>query len=66
MPKNTNPRTKVKDLPKPKKELTPKAAKKVKGGLESSLTATTTKVKIGSGGVKGSWDMGGGLPGGLQ
>ena len=61
MPKNTK-RTKVKDLPRPKKELTTKAAKKVKGG---TLATTTTKIKIGGGFTKGSYDLGQ-LPGGLQ
>lgn len=33
MPKNTKKRTKVKELPRPKQELTAKAAKNVKGGF---------------------------------
>ena len=61
MPKNTK-RTKVTDLPRPKKELTPKAAKKVKGGL---LSTTVQKVRIGGGTTKGGFDLGQ-LPGGLQ
>ncbi len=59
MPKTTKKRTKVKDLPRSKQELSPKAAKKVKGGLlpavqPSGLGATAQKVRIG---VKGTWDM---------
>ena len=62
MPKNTK-RTKVKDLPRAKKELTTKAAKKVKGG-QGTLVAPVTRIKIG-GITKGSYDLGQ-LPGGLQ
>jgi len=67
MPKNTK-RTKVKDLPRPKKDLTTKAAKKVKGGLEATQTTlgtTVQKVRIGGGSTKGTYDLGQ-LPGGLQ
>ena len=64
MPKNTK-RTKVTNLPRSKKELTTKAAKKVKGGLlpaiqpsqGTSLGTTVQKVKIG-GSTKGGWDLG--------
>lgn len=72
MPKNTKKRTKVKDLPRSKQELTAKAAKKVKGGAVDAfvenptrLNQTAQKVKIAGAGTKGSWDMGQ-LPGGLQ
>lgn len=60
MPKNTKKRTQVKDLARSKQQLTPKAAKKVKGGLLSStsLTETAQKVRIGGTGTKGSWDLG--------
>ena len=61
MPKNTKKRTKVKDLPRAKQELTAKAAKKVKGGLlpavqPSSLGATATSPTLKQG-VKKTWDM---------
>ncbi|MGI9167629.1 MAG: hypothetical protein ACR2G5_14835 [Pyrinomonadaceae bacterium] len=46
MPKNTKKRTKVKDLPRSKQELSAKSAKKVKGGQGSTPAATAKKAKI--------------------
>ena len=72
MPKSTKKRTKVKDLPQARQELTAKAAKRVKGGLlpavqpqSASLSAAVQKVKKTGSGAKGSWDLGD-IPGGLQ
>ena len=63
MPKNTKKRTKVKDLPRPKQELSAKSARKVKGGVENPTTVTTESsglkqsptLRIGA--VKKTWDM---------
>ena len=50
MPKNTNKRTEVKDMPRPRQELTANAAKKVKGGrraqaVSSNIQPATTNIE---------------------
>jgi hypothetical protein len=67
MPKTTKKRAKVKNLPKPAKELSGKQRKKVKGGLlpavQTSVSTVGTQVKIGSTGLAAKGGVGFGSDG---